>query len=470
MICLQIGDIKAQEVSLSSELNIRNYLSYELLGKIEDRYVVYRDKGFIKQVNVFNKYLEQTLEAELILEKKRAEVILTQNLDSLFQMIYYYTESDSLYLRMRRYDTSATLRDSSLILRWVKDPAYRTFDHVLSEDKSKILFYTMNKEGTVFCSLFDNKLGRLVSKHNLSIAGFEVRTQNFKMVLTNDGDLVFVYHKRFNEKEENFLQVATFDLYSSTSANGVINFGNYHRRDMVIDYDNNNNKLIVCGTYSEKRGKEPLGYYMVNEDMSKLHTSFQPKFIDFPNSMVQEVSRSKRKKNKIFQFFWVKDVIKRQDGGVLVLMELYKEFSRRSSYGANVSSRNSFGPNARRGWVDYYNEDIIVTSFSADKTIDWSKILYKKQFSQDDEAIFSSYFIMKTPSRLRLVYNDEIKRSNTVSEYIMDPSGKIKRNSLLSTSKQDLKLRFRDALQVSSNELIVPSESNFNLSLVKITY
>ena len=151
-------------------------------------------------------------------------------------------------------------------------------------------------------------------------------------------------------------------------------------------------------------------------------------------------------------------------------MELYKEFSRRSSYGNSVSSRGNFGPNARRGWVDYYNEDIIVTSFSADKTVDWTKILYKKQFSQDDEAIFSSYFIMKTPSRLRLVYNDEIKRSNTVSEYIMDPGGWIKRNSLLSTSQQDLKLRFRDALQISSNEIIVPSETNYNLSLVKITY
>lgn len=470
MICLQSGVIKAQEVSLSSEINIRNYLSYELLGKVNDRYVVYRDKGFVKQLNVFNKYLEQTLEAELTLEKKRAEVIQTQNLDSLIQLVYYYTESDSLYLRMRRYDTSATLRDSTLILRWKRDPAFRAFDHVICEDKSKILFYTMNKQGMLFCSLFDNNIGRLISQHEIAIADFEIRSQNFKMLLSDEGEMVFVYHRRFDEKEENFLQVATFNLYNSTTTNGLVNFGSKHRRDMVIDYDNKNNQLIICGTYSEKKGKEPLGYYIVNESISNLHTSFFPAFIDFPKTLVQEVSRSKRKKNKVFQFFWVKDVIKRQDGGLLVLMELYKEFSRRSSYGNSVSSRGNFGPNARRGWVDYYNEDIIVTSFSADKTVDWTKILYKKQFSQDDEAIFSSYFIMKTPSRLRLVYNDEIKRSNTVSEYIMDPGGWIKRNSLLSTSQQDLKLRFRDALQISSNEIIVPSETNYNLSLVKITY
>ena len=310
----------------------------------------------------------------------------------------------------------------------------------------------------------------MISSHEVEITDFEIRSQNFKIMFSNAGDMIFVYYKRFDEKEENLIKVATFNVHNSASTNGTVLFGEKYRRDMLIDYDNRNDKLIICGTYAEKKGKEPLGYYIVNDNIKNLHTQFKPDFIDFPNTLVQEVSRSKRKKNKVFQFFWVKDIIKRQDGGLLVLMELYKEFSRRSSYGTSVSTRNTFGPNARRGWVDYYNEDIIITSFSADRTIDWTKILYKKQFSQDDEAIFSSYFIMKTPSRLRLVYNDEIKRSNTVSEYIMDPGGWIKRNSLLSTSQQDLKLRFRDAVQVSSNEILVPSETNYNLSLVKITY
>jgi len=86
------------------------------------------------------------------------------------------------------------------------------------------------------------------------------------------------------------------------------------------------------------------------------------------------------------------------------------------------------------------------------------------------EVVFSSYFLFKTPSRLRIIYNDEIKRNNTVSEYVMDPLGNFERNSLLSTEYQKLKLRFRDAVQTSSNTLLVPSERNFKLSLVKIEY
>ena len=101
---------------------------------------------------------------------------------------------------------------------------------------------------------------------------------------------------------------------------------------------------------------------------------------------------------------------------------------------------------------------------------DWHRVFYKKQFSQNDGGIFSSFFPFITPSRLRLIYNDEIKSNNTVSEYILDPQGNYKRTSVLSTEDQDLKLRFTDAEQISSTELIVPSQKNYELNLVKIDF
>ncbi len=463
-------EMSAQEVSLSPELSIRNYLSYELLGKVEDRYIVYRDKGFAKQINVFNEYLEQTSESELVLEQKRSTVIQAQNLDSLFQIVYSYVEEDSTHLRMRRYNSKGVLRDSALLIKKKRNATFKPYEYEVSEDQSKLLLYSMSKDGVMDCILFDNDQGEVIAQRELIIDEFQIRTQHYRMELSDRGELFFMFHKRFDGSDENLLKVATFDFMTFQSSFGVIDFGAYFRRDMITDYNNLHNKLIICGTYAEKRGRDPLGHYIINEDANNLGRAFEPSFVEFSPALVQEVGRSKRKKSKIFQNFWIKDILKRQDGGLLIFMELYKEFSRRSSYGSNIVRNSNFGPNARRGWVDYYNEDIVITSFSADETIDWTKVLYKKQFSQDDDAVFSSYFVMKTPSRLRLVYNDEIKRSNTVSEYIMDPGGWIKRNSLLSTSQLNMKLRFRDAVQISSNELLIPSENNYTLSLVKITY
>jgi len=113
---------------------------------------------------------------------------------------------------------------------------------------------------------------------------------------------------------------------------------------------------------------------------------------------------------------------------------------------------------------------VVVIAVQPDERVHWSRVLFKKQFSQDDDAIFSSYFLMKTPSRLKLIFNDEIKNNNTVSEYLLDPVGRFNRNSLLSTEYQNLKIRFADAVQVSGSEFVAPSEKNRKLSLVKITY
>ncbi len=246
-----------------------------------------------------------------------------------------------------------------------------------------------------------------------------------------------------------------------------IQFGQKVRRDTYFDFDNQNNRLILTGLYSKKKSREPEGIYLLSKALIEFQERERVNFIPFTDQLVEEVSRTKRKKNKVFESFSLNNIVKRYDGGVLVMMELSKEYSRRSSYATGYDSR---GSGLRGGWVDYYNEDIIVISINPQMEVDWSRILYKKQFSQDDNAIFSSYYVMKTPSRMHLIYNDEIKRDNTVSEYLLDPAGKVARNSLLSTDDEQLKLRFKDAVQVSNVELIVPSESNNELNLVKIRY
>ena len=100
----------------------------------------------------------------------------------------------------------------------------------------------------------------------------------------------------------------------------------------------------------------------------------------------------------------------------------------------------------------------------------WELILPKKQFSQDDGGVYSSYFLFKTPSQLRLMFNDEIKPKNTVSEYIVRGDGTFERKSVLNTENLELKMRFRDAVQLDSDEILIPSERRNRLKLVKLEY
>jgi len=413
--------------------------------------------------------MEHTQHSELVFEEKKTDVFSAVGLDSIFQVIYGYIKRDTVEIKMRRYNEKISLVDSSTIARLSKKEVKKRIQSVVSEDKSKVLIYTLDGEERINFFLFDNERNRLVDSKKIELPKIvQVKKSLRKILLTNDGNLILsFYKKQVNANNlENKITVVYYDIFQGVSQLSEIVFEEHFRKDVFVDYDNTNDQLIVCGLYSIKRSKEAVGIYLLTKSLDNLHLIEDVSYISFEKDLIDEVARTKKKKNRVFENFNVANILKRQDGGVLVFLELTKEFSRRGAYSASYDS----GTRLRNGWVDYYNEDIIMSSIAPSHEIDWSRVLYKKQFSQDDEAIFSSFYIMKTPSRLRLLYNDEIKRSNTVSEYILDPIGKVARNSLLSTEDQGLKLRFRDAIQISNKEVIVPSENNYELNLVKISY
>jgi hypothetical protein len=150
---------------------------------------------------------------------------------------------------------------------------------------------------------------------------------------------------------------------------------------------------------------------------------------------------------------------------VLMIAERNRQLERRTG-----STNRAFFDGGVRYIVDYYYDDMFMVSFNPDGKTHWKTILHKKQYSQDDNGVFSSFFLYKNPTNLRLLFNDEIKYENTVSEYVVNGSGDFERKSLLNTENLELKLRFRDALQVSATEIIVASERRNRLKLVKLQY
>jgi hypothetical protein len=127
--------------------------------------------------------------------------------------------------------------------------------------------------------------------------------------------------------------------------------------------------------------------------------------------------------------FNVRQVALRQDGGGVIIAELNKEFSRRSS----LPIRRDNGTFSRGGWVDYYYEDLILFAVHPDGSAHWKQVLRKRQYSQDDDAIYSSFMLFKTPSRLRFLFNDEIKQENTVGGYEVTGNGYIERKTVFNT-------------------------------------
>jgi hypothetical protein len=243
----------------------------------------------------------------------------------------------------------------------------------------------------------------------------------------------------------------------------TVMLGDVQVYDYYPVFDNINHSLLITGLYSERNTTRALGFYFIRFQAGK---NYVVNLLPFDESLLANVHGREVAVSRGLSDFNVQQVALRQDGGAVIIAELNKEFSRRSS----LPMRRDNGSFARGGWVDYYFEDLILFAVHADGTLHWNDVLRKRQYSQDDDAIYSSFFLFKTPERLRFLFNDEIKQENTVGGYEVTGTGFIERKTVFNTDYQRLKLRFKDGIQVAYNECIVPSERNNRLSLVRIRY
>jgi len=233
--------------------------------------------------------------------------------------------------------------------------------------------------------------------------------------------------------------------------------------DVVFSYDNLNQNLVAGGLYSIKNLNRANGYFsmIVSTSNPKNHNL---KFVPFDDDFVSDLEGKRIKENKGINDVEIREVVFRRDGGMLLIYEMTKLYERRLN-----SSRNTGGVGLSYT-VDYYYDNLFIISVHPDGDTHWKNILHKKQYSQDDGASYSSYFLLKTPMNLRLLFNDEIRHENTVSEYVLTGKGELDRNSVFSTENQDIRLQFTNAMQIASNELLVPSVRRNQLRLVRVTY
>ena len=459
-----------QSVTVSKEMTIRNDVAYDVIGVVEDNIVLFRDKGTERVVEIFDESMKHLFDREIPLEKKNADIYAIVPQDTCFTIIYGYQDRRAYYMRARKYDQFGMMIDSVTFLDGVEEFKLDNFKYKISEDRSKTLLFTTRKSDLLYMYLIDNNDMSLKWIKETKLIGVNVRKDFRGALVSNVGEVNMLYEVDNSkyERKNHHLILLGFDEKEEFYENKFV-FDNKITIDLELGFDNINRRIVLAGLVSEDSEFDATGYFHITKNIDALEEITLIEDQDFDIKFLEELYGKKLSKKKKLNDFVTRDIVLRGDGGFLLFTEMNKEYYRRSAFNGGTRGGGGFNGGGR-GWVDIYNEDIVVFAVRPDGTEHWKKILYKKQFSQDDSGVFSSYFLFKTPSRLRIIYNDEIKRNNTVSEYVMDPLGNFERNSLLSTEYQNLKLRFKDAVQISSNVLLVPSERNFKLSLVKIEY
>jgi hypothetical protein len=454
----------AQTVAVSEEMTMLKNVDYDIMGKFGDLLLMARIYESELDIQAFDDRLYGAWNRPIKFKSKKSYVLNVVPQQDRFSVFYTDITKDSVHLMVKQYDPNVKMIDSLRIKSYYKDTPPDRFKITNSEDKSKVAIHHMKPESQLEVLYFNLEELRLEADHLYDMIEFDFR-KNFKNIfLANNGELFIVldntyYVSSIKDQVVSVIKSGVNQL-APMVAEGVIT--TVAVSSLTYTFDNYNHQLIGVGLFGTRVGSETMGALRIKFPGNFINTP-TISYVAYDPQLLQDFKAGRKLKNESIPNLIIQDVILRVDGGVILLAEERKEYERSLYQG-----RRDFY--SMRFAIDYYYEDLILIAIHPDGSSHWQKLLQKKQYSFDDDALYSSFFVFKNRSSIRLLYNDEIKNENTVSEYILTGGGKHERRSVLSTNRQDLKLQIRNSLQISPEEVVIPSIKRNKLKLVKVNY
>lgn len=459
-LCFYANIIAAQTIAISSEIPMESNRNYDILGYFNKNIMLLEEDGRNVILHSFDNNLKKVNTSSITTDSRKARLFGYVPQDSLLTLYYKYSENGEYIVSVVNYNPQLNVESKSILKSYSKNQT-RVFPINVSDDHA---FHLVTlEEGP-------SHIDRYIMYHAPSntilweevdpLADDRVFAEDRRgRIITNKGAFISLYAKGRSRLKNNY-------NISYIGADGFrqaeLQLDNIPITDIHLSYDNQSNSIIVTCIYLNDNLSEQEGIMIIKLDQ-QLNYIGDIKKIPFTRQTINDYfGQNQRNKNGISDMY-INGIQERQDGGILLFCEQKKEISR-----VNNTARSAFVPTSTS--IDYYMDDIVLTSLNADGNLEWQKLLQKKQYSYDDNAVYSSYFIHANPSKIHLLYNDEIKNENTISEYTISPLGKIERRVLFNTFGSDLHLQIRNSVQIDANSSILPSIRKSSLRLVKIEY
>jgi hypothetical protein len=451
----------SQKVVVSNPIEITAESHYEFIGLFNKQLLLFFEEDRRIDVFAYDKEMKKQWSKQLHMTQKNGQTIGLMPGNNEFHHFYSYRDRDTTFLVHDIYNPQAELKESYFILKSEELGGRFLFNS--STDGQGCLFFqpgvneklwTLSYNFHEAMVMWERKF-ELAERFDRSFAGLQLTSRNELYLLLStenkssrkEEHTFIIYHVQPGEEEVSALRVPT--------PNFLVNSN-------LMVYDEVNQALNIVGFYTERNLDQSEGvfYFTLSPGQTQINITSYPWTQELKAKMI---GASGSRSNGVTGLE-LKEAILREDGGILLIGEVEKIYQRRASF----AERNMYSRGGN--WVDFIYEDLLLVSLHPSGEVHWNTVINKRQFSQDDNGLFSSFFVFSNPSMLRILFNDEIKSNNTASSYEVFGTGEVNRSSILSTQYQQLRLRFMESFQYSSNALIIPSEYKGKLKLVQIQF
>jgi hypothetical protein len=463
--------VVGQNVELSDEIHVGSATGYGIIGKFNDRILFFHLDDDEVKLRAYDTKMHKIWEREIQPDhRKSSKVLDVVGNRTDFSVLYHFRKKNHTYLKVHRYDGQVKLLDSATIFDWGKNFLTPTLEYKFSEDKKSALIYEIMDSRKIRALAFSLDSLKPIWEQTVETPDWSYNDRFNQIVFTNRAEAFFIQEEdnRIGNEKHRF-KIQRVDSLGKIALT-TLPFKDYSTVDIKFSFDNFNRKLMGAGVYSAKTFGKAQGYfsfsipplYREGEGVVLYNQAFDDEF-------VSALLGKKTTDNKGLLDIKIQEIVHRRDGGILAIFEQVRLVERR------IAPTQGLGRYVGRSdalslAMDYYHDNFFAISIGEVGIIHWKSIFYKKQSSQDDDGRYSSYCLVKTPATLRFLFNDEIERATTVSEYMLNSVGENERHSVMNTAGQDLYLRFHDGVQTGANEVIVPSEDRRRVRLVKIQF
>lgn len=468
----------AQKVNVSPTFKLPGHTEkIRIIGKNQDGYVVWIS-GNSEVFAVFNNDLKLS----------SVKTFELKNNDGFIQHVQLYKNGGAVYfLRAEPQHTLLLAQVVNSKFQHVGNPVVvdTLFDNIetananlrikTSVDQRYLVFHipVFNTQGieTMQLVCVDKNTAR-VYKQFLPIHKPEREITFAKTAVDTAGNAVLVFSDTRNalkvivaskKVSENATTTAQLRWFSVPFAKTI--FG-----EPYIDIDNKNNRLQISGFYDNEEGMAEAaayGFFYKNYDYTTGVLS-DDQTVAFPDSFIRELTgRDASVTNNRLYTFNIRKVLQREDGGVLIAAES----SFRDRRQEPIVSMSMMTPyTSYRNITTFVYNDIVAFSMNKSGTIEWNKVMRKKQYSENDNGNNSSFFCANLKNALYFIFPEEISTVADANEYILQSNGDLDKRHLFNQEEKDVFLIPKLGKQTAKNEAIIPSVKRGDLKLLRLTF
>lgn len=452
-------------------------ISFDVIGKFNGNILVYKSVHWNHKISIFNKDMEtlETVKLDFIPEK-------TFNVDFIaypdfFYMIYQYQKKNILHCMAVKMDAAAKKIGEPVELDTTQIPIMadnKIYNTIFSENKQKIMVFKIQKKYEKFniATLLLDSQFHVIHRGRFTREYDDRRDNYSEFALDNDGNFVFTFDSRPNSNEGSAnLRIFTKAPLADTLAIRKVNLGNRYIAEVKLKVDNLNGHYILNSFYSSKQRGSIEGLFTCIWD--KVHnTEYSTAFNYFDDEFRAEANTDGLQRFA-FDNFFIHEIFPRKDGGFIITAEDFSSQTRGSNnpwnrwdYMNNPYSSSSYyyynpygyyrplGSYSNTQSIRYYYANIIVVSIDKDGREEWTKVIHKDQFDDDDDN-FLSYSTVNSGGSLHFLFNADT-RYQIISDQSLSPTGASQRNATLKSLEKGYRFMPKLSKQVGARELIIP--------------